>query len=226
MAEPIIKTVNLSKTYGLDDGSGVKALDNVNLEVYESEIIGITGPSGSGKTTLLGVIGCLESPTSGELMLFGKDVGRLTDKQLSEIRLRRIGFIFQEHNLLPALTVHENLELPLYLAQVPRHERMERVKELLEVIDLEYLSSRFPSQLSRGQRQRIAAIRAFVNNPKIILGDEPTSDLDRENASILMRFLKRLNEENQTTIVLAATDEEAFHGVTGRGLHVIDGKVS
>ena len=150
----------------------------------------------------------------------------MNDSQLSQLRLREIGFIFQEHNLIPALTVNENIELPLTLLKRPKKERMNRVRELLKIVELENLGDRYPSQLSRGQRQRIAAVRALANEPKIIIGDEPTSDLDQQNAKILLDFLKHINQEKGTTLVLAATDREAFQGITTREVDLVEGRLN
>lgn len=224
MKEPLIKGKNIVKIFH-DENSTYEALKGASLMVYEGEFIGISGSSGSGKTTLLGLLGCLELPTEGELDLFGFNVYELDDQAQSDLRLSKIGYIFQEHNLLPALTVYENLELPMRLLKKEAEEIQKRVDELLEVVELGELGTRYPSQLSRGQRQRIAAIRAFVNNPSVILADEPTSDLDPTNSSIILELLYNLNREKKTTIIMAATDPELFNGYTTRNLRLIDGKL-
>jgi putative ABC transport system ATP-binding protein len=225
MPDPIITASNLKKVFRDSYNSEFEALNGLSLTVNEGERLGITGVSGSGKTTLLSILGCLEKPTYGTLKILGRDTSLLNDAELSQLRLREIGFIFQEHNLIPALTVNENIELPLTLLKRPKKERMDRVLELLRIVDLEKLGERYPSQLSRGQRQRIAAIRALANEPKIIIGDEPTSDLDQQNAKILLDFLKHINEKSGTTLVLAATDREAFQGVTTREVNLVEGKL-
>jgi ABC-type lipoprotein export system ATPase subunit len=224
MKEPLIKAKNLSKHFG-GEGNLVKVLDDVCFEVFEKEIIGLSGSSGSGKTTLLSIIGGLEYPSSGVLEIFGNDINNLGDEKLSRIRLQDIGFIFQEHNLLPALTVEENIELPLTLLRVSAKERKTRVKDLLETVDLGEYSKRFPSQLSRGQRQRIAAVRAFVTGPRLILADEPTSDLDPDNARVLTDFLRYLNSVRGTTVIVAATDMMVFEGYATRTLKLVNGKI-
>jgi len=224
MQEPIIRAQDLKKQFR-DENTIYDALKGATFSVYEKEIIGLSGSSGSGKSTLLGIIGCLETPTEGELTLFGHNVMKLNDKELSELRLRQIGFIFQEHNLLPALSIQENLELPLRLLNQDQSTRRNRVDELLEIVELETLRDRYPSQLSRGQRQRIAAIRAFANQPKLILADEPTSDLDPDNAEILLQFLKLLNKQNGTTVIIAATNPDIFNQITERNLKLVDGKI-
>jgi putative ABC transport system ATP-binding protein len=219
MQEIVIKAINLTKVFR-DDLSEHLILEDINMEIYTGEFIGISGVSGTGKSTLLSIIGGLEKATKGSLELFGENIDQMNDKQISEIRLNNIGFIFQEHNLLPALTIYENIELPLLLAKTQKKERLQRVRELLLIVGLEDLGKRYPSQLSRGQRQRIAAIRAFANNPKIILADEPTSDLDKDNAQILLSFLKTLNKEYGTTIIILATNPEVFREYTSRNMRL------
>ena len=224
MQEPIIRAKDLKKQFN-DENTVYEALKGATFSIYEKEIIGLSGSSGSGKTTLLGILGCLEIPTEGELTVFGYNVMRLNDKELSELRLKQIGFIFQEHNLLPALTVQENLELPLRLLNQDKQTRGKRVDELLEIVELETLRDRYPSQLSRGQRQRIAAVRAFANQPRLILADEPTSDLDPHNAEILLQFLRLLNKQKGTTVIIAATNSDIFKEITDRNLELVDGKI-
>jgi putative ABC transport system ATP-binding protein len=224
MQEIVIKAINLTKVFR-DDLSDHIVLEDINMEVYTGEFIGISGVSGTGKSTFLSIIGGLEKATKGSLELFGENIDQMNDKQISEIRLNNIGFIFQEHNLLPALTVYENIELPLLLAKTQKKERLQRVRELLLIVGLEDLGKRYPSQLSRGQRQRIAAIRAFANNPKIILADEPTSDLDKDNAQILLTFLKTLNKEYGTTIIILATNPEVFIEYTSRNMRLEENRL-
>jgi putative ABC transport system ATP-binding protein len=181
-------------------------LRSVNLNVEEGDFISIRGRSGVGKTTLLKLIGLLESPDSGEVKFLGRIANKLSDCEKSELRLNYIGFIFQFFNLIPSLTVLENVELPLALAGVGRCERRRRVMELLEYFGLAGLAGRFPDTLSGGERQRIAVIRALANNPKIILADEPVSSLDDENSELLMELLTRINRERKVTIILTTTD--------------------
>jgi len=197
----MIELVNIWKTYSITE-----VLKNVNLTVKKGEFISIRGKSGVGKTTLLKIVGLLEPPTQGEVRLLGKQVHKLGDNEKSNIRLNHIGFIFQFFNLLPSLTVHENIELPLALAGVPKNKRREKAKELLEYFDLADLAKRFPETLSGGERQRIAVIRALANNPEIILADEPTSSLDDENSTLLLNLLKNINQEKKVTIILTTTD--------------------
>lgn len=197
----LIELSNVWKSYGSAD-----ILKGVDLTVKEGEFISIRGRSGAGKTTLLKIMGLLEKPDRGEVKLFGKVGSMLGDEEQSKLRLRHIGFIFQFFNLIPSLTVLENIELPLALAGVGRQERRREAMELLKYFGLISLADRFPETLSGGERQRVAVIRALVNHPKIILADEPTSSLDDENAQQLMTLLSRINHERRVTIILTTTD--------------------
>lgn len=222
MDEPIIKVEHLTKIY---PDSDYRALDDISFTVKEGEVLGISGTSGSGKTTLLGIIGCLEKPTEGSITLFGEHIEKLDDQKLSQIRLREIGFIFQEHNLIPSLTVIENIMLPITLLRGRREMEKQNAIDLLRKVGLGELNNRYPSQLSRGQRQRIAAVRALVNKPRIVLADEPTSDLDPENARIILDFLSELNKSNGTTVIIGATDPGAFMSINSTSLKLKDGKI-
>jgi len=220
----IVKVKKVTKNY-YNGSNYVQALKEVDLNIAESEFVSITGPSGSGKTTLLSIMGGLEKPTSGSVELFGKQIDSMSDRELSKLRLQEIGFIFQEHNLLPSLTIRENIELPMELAKTSTSMREKTIKELLDIVKLEHLADRLPSEISRGQRQRIAALRALANFPKIILGDEPTSDLDRENARILLEFLKKINELYRTTIIITSTDDTLHKEYTKRSVYILDGEI-
>jgi putative ABC transport system ATP-binding protein len=197
----LIELSDVWKSYG-----ATEVLKNVNLEVKEGDFISIRGKSGAGKTTLLKIVGLLEAPDKGEVKLFGKTVKGLSDDQKSNLRLHNIGFIFQFFNLIPSLTVLENIELPLALAGIGKRERGRRAHELLEYFGLTSLAERFPETLSGGERQRIAIIRALANSPKIILADEPTSSIDDENSQLLMELLNKINRERKVTIILTTTD--------------------
>ena len=197
----LIELSNIWKRYGI-----AEVLKNINLKVGEGEFISIRGKSGVGKTTLLKIIGFLEQPDRGEVKLFSKSINNLNDDEKSELRLHYIGFIFQFFNLIPSLTVLENIELPLALAGMSKQQRRRRAYELLEYFNLVDLVNRFPETLSGGERQRIAVIRALVNNPKLILADEPTSSLDNENSELLIRLLTKINQERKITIILTTTD--------------------
>jgi len=197
----MIELINIWKTYSITE-----VLKNVNLIVKKGEFISIRGKSGVGKTTILKIVGLLEPPSQGEVKLLGKSVDKLRDNEKSNIRLNHVGFIFQFFNLLPSLTVHENIELPLALAGVVKHKRREKAEELLEYFDLADLAKRFPETLSGGERQRVAVIRALANNPEIILADEPTSSLDDENSTLLLNLLRNINRKKKVTIILTTTD--------------------
>jgi len=197
----LIELIDVKKRY-----SATEVLKGINLKADEGEFITIRGKSGAGKTTLLKIIGLLESPNDGKLKMFGQDAERLSDDEKSNLRLHHIGFVFQFFNLIPSLTITENIELPQALAGTNKKERREKAHELLTYFDLTNLAERFPETLSGGERQRVAVIRALANNPKIILADEPTSSIDDENANLLMRLLKNINKERKVTILLTTTD--------------------
>jgi putative ABC transport system ATP-binding protein len=197
----LIELSGVWKSYGL-----VEVLRGVDLSVREGDFVSIRGRSGAGKTTLLKIMGLLEVPDRGEVRLLGRDVGKLGDGERSEARLRYIGFVFQFFNLIPSLTVLENVELPLALAGVGKRERRRRALELLEHFGLTHLVDRFPEALSGGERQRVAIIRALANDPRIVLADEPTSSLDDENSKLVMDLLAEINAERRVAIVLTTTD--------------------
>jgi putative ABC transport system ATP-binding protein len=197
----LIELSSICKRYGT-----IEVLKNINLTVKEGDFISIRGKSGVGKTTLLKIIGLLETPDKGKVKLLGRNVNGLSDDEKSEIRLHYIGFVFQFFNLIPSLTVLENIELPLALAGIDKHKRRKRARELLEYFGLISLEERFPETLSGGERQRIAIIRALVNNPKIILADEPTSSIDDENSQLVMDLLSKINKERKVTIIMTTTD--------------------
>jgi putative ABC transport system ATP-binding protein len=197
----MIEITNLKKRY-----STTEVLKGINLTIKKGEFISIRGKSGVGKTTLLKIIGLLEPPTQGQIKLFRKNVHKLNDNEKSNIRLHHIGFVFQFFNLIPSLTILENIELPLALAGINKHQRKEKALKLLKYFNLTTLAKRFPQTLSGGERQRIAVIRALANNPKIILADEPTSSLDNENTNLLIQLLEKINKEKATTILVTTTD--------------------
>ncbi len=199
--DDVIEIVNVWKRF-----SATAVLREINLTVKNGEFVSIRGKSGVGKTTLLKIMGLLESPSEGEVRLFGKSVHKLNDNEKSNMRLNHIGFIFQFFNLIPSLTILENIELPLALAGVNKQRRREKAHELLKYFDLANLAQRFPETLSGGERQRIAVIRAVANNPKIILADEPASSLDDENSNLLIKLLGSINREKNVTIILTTTD--------------------
>ncbi|MEM0010216.1 MAG: ABC transporter ATP-binding protein [Candidatus Bathyarchaeia archaeon] len=198
---PLIELLNVSKSYG-----PMRVLRDVSLKVYRGDFISIRGKSGAGKTTLLKIMGLIERPDCGKVWILGREANKLSDDEMSKIRLHDIGFIFQFFNLIPSLTVIENIELPLALAGVKREERRRRTLTLLEHFGLKDMANRFPSTLSGGERQRVAIARALINNPKIILADEPTSSLDEENSRMVIEMLERVKRESGVAIVLTTTD--------------------
>ncbi len=195
------KLVNIEKSYGK-----TQVLRGLDLTIEEGDFVVVRGKSGVGKSSLLKILGLLEFPDNGEVILFEQDINGLSDDERAKIRLDHIGFIFQFFNLIPSLTILENIELPLALFGVNKKERKTSANELLEYFNLHYLAERFPDTLSGGERQRIAVIRALTNNPKIIVADEPTSCLDDENSELLLKLFYKVNREQKVTIVLATTD--------------------
>jgi len=202
----------------------VTALNGIDLTVSKGEVIGIVGPSGSGKTTLLNLIAGLDRPTRGKVVVDGVDLGQLDKRGLADYRLRKVGFIFQFYNLLPALTALENVELPMTFAGLPKLERIERAKVLLRTVGLENRTGHMPDQLSGGEQQRVAVARALSNNPSVILGDEPTGDLDSKSAMTLMGLITSLRDEKQATFVLV-THDPIVVARCDRSYSIRDGKI-
>lgn len=199
---PILELDNIYKTYKLGN-TEVEAVKGISLSLQEGEFISIMGPSGSGKTTLLNLIGALDKPTKGEVYINGDNVNSMSDKDLTQLRRNKIGFVFQFYNLIPVLTCYENIELPLFIAGISKKERKLRVENLLKKMGLEKHRNHRPSELSGGQQQRVAIARALVNNPSILIADELTGDLDSKTGDIIMDYLRSLNKsENQTIIVV------------------------
>jgi putative ABC transport system ATP-binding protein len=184
----------------------VSALNGVDLTVGKGEVVGIVGPSGSGKTTLLNLIGGLDRPTRGRVSVDGVDLSRLDDGGLAGYRLRRVGFIFQFYNLIPTMTALENVELPLSLAGVPKLERAGRASALMETVGLGSRTGHMPDELSGGEQQRVAVARALANNPSVVLGDEPTGDLDSKSAEALMELIISLRKQREATFILVTHD--------------------
>ncbi|HBJ81764.1 MAG: putative transport system ATP-binding protein [Pseudothermotoga sp.] len=201
----------------------VKAVDGVNLDVFEGEYLIIMGPSGSGKSTLMHLMGCLDRPDSGELYIGNVAVSKLSDAQLAKIRNKMIGFVFQQFNLLPRLTAIENVELPMIYAQVPRAIRRKRAKELLKMVGLSERMSHKPTQLSGGQMQRVAIARALANDPQIILADEPTGNLDTKSGEEILKIFSDLHSQGLTIVVVTHDPEVAEQG--DRIINMRDGKI-
>ena len=206
----IIDCRKICRSFPIGDSS-VQILKNVDLQVEEGEYVAIMGPSGSGKSTLMNILGCLDTPTSGELFLDGVNVGKCTDDELSDLRLYKLGFVFQNYQLLARQTALENVELPLTYAKVPRDERRERAYEALKKVGLEDRVNHEPSRLSGGQKQRVAIARAIVNNPKLILADEPTGALDSTSGRQIMDLFHSLNEEGMSILMITHDIDIAAH---------------
>jgi putative ABC transport system ATP-binding protein len=209
----VIKMQGVQKDYPLGNTT-VRALKHIDFTVQKGDFLSIVGPSGSGKTTMLNLIGCIDHPTAGTLHIHGTDVTTMSDKQLTDLRLERIGFIFQTFNLIPVLSVRENVEFPLLLMKngrnIPKQEIRSRVETLVDEVGLsEYLEHR-PYELSGGQRQRVAIARALVTKPDIVLADEPTANLDSETGNTILEVMQELNEVEQTTFIFSTHDPEVL----------------
>lgn len=201
MSTPIIEINNIRKTYELG-GETVHALNDVSLEIQKGEFLAIIGPSGSGKSTLMNMLGCLDRPDTGTYLLDGNDIGKMNDNKLAMIRNQKIGFIFQNFNLLTKLTALENVELPMLYAGVTANERRERALEGLDKVGLKERAGHLPTQLSGGQQQRVAIARALVGQPAILLADEPTGALDSKTSKEILTMMKELNEMGHTIILI------------------------
>jgi len=201
--ENLIELHNVEKEYVMGDVK-LRVLKGINLKVKKSEIAAIMGPSGSGKSTMLHILGCLDRPTKGKVIIDGVDVSKLDDDSLAKIRREKIGFIFQFFNIIPIFTALENVELPMIFSKRP--DRMERAKELLKAVGLQQRMSHHPSQLSGGETQRVSIARALANDPKLILADEPTGNLDSKYGEEIMDILIKLNKEKGTTLLLITHD--------------------
>ena len=220
---PIIELKNLTKIY--INGVDFRAIDNANLRIKKGEFVAIIGPSGSGKSTLMHLIGLLDTPSSGTLLIDGKDVTKMADKERSEMRNRMLGFVFQYHHLLPDFTALENVIMPLLIAGKNRKEADEIAKKLLREVGLEDRMDHRPSELSGGQNQRVAVARALSCSPSIVLGDEPTGNLDTKTGDLIYELLRRLNREyNQTFIVV--THNEELASKADRIIRLVDGKIT
>lgn len=219
----ILEMRDICKDYEMADET-VRVLKNVSLDVYEGEFLAVLGPSGSGKSTLMNIIGCLDSPTSGDYELSGKVIEDEDEVSLAHIRNREIGFIFQQFNLMTRLSAFKNVELPLIYAGVPRKEREERVEMVLEKVGLGDKMYYLPKQLSGGQQQRVAIARAIANNPSILLADEPTGALDQKTGAAVMDLFHELNDDGRTIIMI--THDRKIAGHAGRIVRILDGEIS
>ena len=217
-----IALYDITKIYRVGD-SEVRALDGITLSVEEGEFVAIMGPSGSGKSTLMNILGCLDRPSAGSYLLDGQEVAKLGDDELAQVRNQKIGFVFQNFNLLSRMTAHHNVALPLIYAGVVNTERQERAGEALAMVGLENRMFHRPNELSGGQRQRVAIARALINKPAILLADEPTGNLDSKSGEEIMNIFHELNSQGRTLIVVTHEPEIAAHA--GRIITVKDGKI-
>jgi putative ABC transport system ATP-binding protein len=223
---PVISVRDLKKTYIVGDIE-VRALRHVSLDVEPGEFLAVTGPSGSGKSTFMHILGCLDRPTSGQYFLDGKDVSRLSKNELARIRNHQIGFVFQGFNLLSRTTALENVELPLLYnsAASKASERRRRAMESLKLVGLEQRFHHLPNQLSGGQQQRVAIARALINNPSILLADEPTGNLDTKNSDAVLQMLRKSSRELNQTVLMITHNPEAAQ-IADRILHMRDGEIT
>ena len=223
MSQEIIKLKGIVKTFTIGTVK-VKALRDVSLTIFENEFVALMGPSGSGKSTLMNILGCLDTPTSGNYVLNNQDVSSLTDNELAEIRNKEIGFIFQTFNLLPRATALDNVALPLIYAGIRKDKRKERAMEVLTQVELADRVKHKPNELSGGQRQRVAIARAMVNSPSILLADEPTGNLDSKTSIEIMGLLEEIHGKGNTIIIVTHEADIAKHA--HRIIRLIDGQIS
>jgi len=219
-ADDMIETRNLVKLYG--DGAQVRALDGVSLRISAGEFVSVMGPSGSGKSTLLNMLGALDRPTEGQVLIEGQDLAQIAD--LDRFRAQMVGFVFQLHNLIPTLTSRENVEVPMRGQPVGAQARRQRARELLELVGLSERANHLPNQLSGGERQRVAIARSLANRPKLILADEPTGNLDSRSGGEIIALMRKLNHELGTTFIVV-THDEAVARQTDRILVMQDGQI-
>ncbi|TVR56839.1 MAG: ABC transporter ATP-binding protein [Spirochaetaceae bacterium] len=219
----IVDVRSVTKEYHLGK-TVIHALRGVSITIEPGEFLAVMGPSGCGKTTLLNIIGCIDTPTSGEVHIEGENVGEYTDNQGAERRLNTIGFIFQSFNLIPVLNVAENIEFPLLLTRTPKDERRKKVRRLMEIVGLDTHAAHKPDELSGGQRQRVAIARALVNDPRIVIADEPTANLDSETGKEIIEAMLRLNREEKVSFLFSTHNPEVTQ-YAGRIIRLRDGAI-
>lgn len=219
----VLETKNLKKEYG-SKGMVFTAVDNIDLNVYKGEFLGIMGPSGAGKTTLLNMLSTIDRPTSGEIYYEGKNIGHMKNRELSIFRRNNVGFIFQDFNLLDSMSVEDNIALPLALSKVDSKEIKDKVKRLSKFFGLDDQLRKYPYQLSGGQKQRVAAARALITSPSVVFADEPTGALDSKSSSELLQCFSRMNQEFNTTVIMVTHDAFAA-SYCKRILVIKDGKI-
>lgn len=219
----MIELYDVHKAYRIGDNI-IRALNGVNLRVEKGEFISIVGPSGSGKSTLLNIIGCIDTPTQGRVIIDSEDVSNLNDRALTKIRLKKIGFIFQQFYLIPTLNALENIELPMKEAKVGREARRKRALALLDQVDLGDRKGHYPSQLSGGEQQRVAIARSLANSPQMILADEPTGEIDTTTSEKIVSLLHNLNKNENLTLIIVTHDLK-IAGYAHRMITIEDGKI-
>ena len=219
----LVELRNISKIYHLG-GEEIRALDDVTLDIDSGEFVSIIGPSGSGKSTLMHILGCLDSPSKGTILLDGTMIQDASPRQLAAIRNQKIGFVFQFFNLLPKLNVLQNVELPMVYGGLSARQRRDRSLQALELVELANRSKHRPSQLSGGQQQRVAIARALVNNPRIIFADEPTGNLDSHTGEVILQLFSKLHQEGRTIILV--THDPEIAAITPRRIEIRDGKIA
>jgi putative ABC transport system ATP-binding protein len=222
MAQNVLKTIDLVKVFRTDEVE-TTALNKVNIDISEKEFVAVMGPSGCGKSTLLNILGMLDNPTDGELYFFDREVSKLNERQRTGLRKGNIGFVFQSFNLIDELNVYENVELPLLYLRVSGTERKRKLNEVLDRMKISHRKKHFPQQLSGGQQQRVAVARAVVTNPKLILADEPTGNLDSANGEEVMNLLTELNKEGTTIVMVTHSPSDAEYA--HRIIQLFDGHV-
>ena len=219
----MIQLKNICKYYQVGEDR-VRALDHANLHIYPQEFVSIIGPSGSGKSTMMNIIGCLDIADAGEYLLDGLPIESYSENQLAKIRNEKIGFVFQQYNLIPKLTAEENVELPLIYQKVPKKERTERVKEALERVHMYKRAKHLPTELSGGQQQRVSIARAIVTRPKLILADEPTGALDSRTSKEIIDIFHELHSQGYTIVLI--THDNNIAKQAQRSIHILDGQIS
>lgn len=219
----MIQLKDICKYYQVGDDR-VRALDHANLHIYPQEFVSIIGPSGSGKSTMMNIIGCLDIADAGEYLLDGLPIESYSENQLAKIRNEKIGFVFQQYNLIPKLTAEENVELPLIYQKVPKKERMERVKEALNKVNMYPRAKHLPTELSGGQQQRVSIARAIVTRPKLILADEPTGALDSKTSKEIIDIFHDLHAQGNTIVLI--THDNNIAKQAQRSIHILDGQIS
>lgn len=221
----MISNQNVNKVYKMGE-IDLRVIKDLNLDIEHGEFVAIVGPSGSGKSTVLNLIGCLDKPTNGKIFIDGTDITRLDTTALANFRGKNIGFIFQSFNLIPVLSVYENIEYPLIMIQnLPKQERHDRIMKLLKDVDMLDQKEKFPDQLSGGQRQRVAIARALVTNPKIVFADEPTANLDTKTSNQIITLMRNIQREFNTTFIFATHDEKIVSAVD-RIITLVDGEIT